>query len=112
MKVRFFKFFLLGVLALAAVSFIVMLLWNWLIPTIFGLVAINFWQALGLFALGRILFGGFGKGHRGFGHGGNHFHKKWSKMTPEQQREFVEKRRKFGRHFFDHDTDGDTKKEG
>ena len=39
---------------------IVMLLWNWLAPELFGLRTINFWQALGLLALCRILFGGFG----------------------------------------------------
>lgn len=46
---------------------IVMLLWNWLAPELFGLRTINFWQALGLLALCRILFGGFalsGGGHR------------------------------------------------
>jgi hypothetical protein len=37
---------------------LVMLLWNWLLPTMFGWPAISFWQALGLLALCRILFGG------------------------------------------------------
>ncbi|MBK7503624.1 MAG: hypothetical protein IPI52_00420 [Bacteroidetes bacterium] len=32
-----------------------MLLWNWLIPVIFGLKAITYFQALGLFLLSRIL---------------------------------------------------------
>jgi hypothetical protein len=31
-------------------------LWNWLIPLLFGLPAITFWQAMGLTALCRILF--------------------------------------------------------
>jgi hypothetical protein len=39
---------------------VVMLLWNWLAPTLFGFRLITFWQALGLLALCRILFGGFG----------------------------------------------------
>jgi len=38
----------------------VKLLWNWLMPAIFGLPPIRFWQALGLLALTRILFGGLG----------------------------------------------------
>ena len=38
----------------------VRLLWNWLLPAIFGFPRITFWQALGLLALSRILFGGFG----------------------------------------------------
>ena len=37
-------------------------LWNWLMPGIFGLKELGFWQAVGLFALARILFGGFGGG--------------------------------------------------
>jgi len=40
----------------------VRLLWNWLLPTLFGWPQITFWQALGLLALCRILFGGFGLG--------------------------------------------------
>ena len=44
----------------------VMLLWNWLLPLLFGWHLITFWQALGLLALCRILFGGIsGRGfHR------------------------------------------------
>lgn len=50
--------------ALAAVGGgVVMLLWNWLMPTIFGWRAVTFWQALGLLALCRILFGGVGRHH-------------------------------------------------
>jgi hypothetical protein len=43
-------------------GFIVMQLWNWLLPAIFGWKAVTFWQALGLLALCRILFGGLGVG--------------------------------------------------
>ena len=43
---------------------VVHLLWNWLMPPLFGWPAITFWQALGLLALCRILFGGFGGGRR------------------------------------------------
>jgi hypothetical protein len=42
---------------------IVMRLWNWLLPGLFGWRQITFWQGLGILALCRILFGGFG-GHR------------------------------------------------
>ena len=44
---------------------VVMWLWNWLTPPLFGWHAITFWQALGLLALCRILFGGFGMHGRG-----------------------------------------------
>ena len=59
-------------LAMAFVLFIflggivVQWLWNWLAPDIFALRRITFWEALGLLALCRILFGGFGLG------GGHH----------------------------------------
>ena len=33
-----------------------MLLWNWLMPIIFGLPEISFWQAVGLNLLASILF--------------------------------------------------------
>ena len=39
---------------------VVRLLWNWLLPPLFGVREITFWQALGLLALSRILVGGFG----------------------------------------------------
>jgi hypothetical protein len=39
---------------------VVMYLWNAILPDLFGLRTITFWQALGLLALCRILFGGFG----------------------------------------------------
>ncbi len=37
-------------------------LWNWLLPPLFGWRQVTFWQALGILALCRILFGGFGHG--------------------------------------------------
>ena len=39
---------------------VVLHLWNWLLPALFGWRQITFWQALGLLALCRILFGGLG----------------------------------------------------
>jgi hypothetical protein len=39
---------------------VVQLLWNWLLPPLFGFPAVTYWQALGLLALCRILFGNFG----------------------------------------------------
>lgn len=54
----------IGIAAIAVFAFIggevVKLLWNWLMPALFGLPALSFWQALGLLALSRILVGGHG----------------------------------------------------
>jgi hypothetical protein len=48
----------LGLLAILIVllGYPVMLLWNWLIPEIFGLSEITFWQAIGINVLCTILF--------------------------------------------------------
>jgi hypothetical protein len=54
----------LGAAAVMLLGFVVMSLWNWLLPTLFGLPVIGFWQALGLFLLSKLLFGGFHGGHR------------------------------------------------
>ena len=60
---------------------VVQWLWNWLLPDIFGLRQITFWQALGLLALCRILFGSFGRGghHRDNGRRRN----EWWKKRPQ-----------------------------
>ena len=55
------KMIVFGFIAVTAFTFALMLLWNWLMPVIFGLAIITFWQALGLLALSKILFG---SGHK------------------------------------------------
>ena len=75
---------------------IVLHLWNWLLPPLFGWRQITFWQALGLLALCRILFGGFGW----HGSGRSSFRRRmaermtermaerWEHMTPEERERF------------------------
>ncbi len=80
---------LLGILLFMAIGGgIVMQLWNWLLPTLFGWRQITFWQALGLLALCRILFGGFGR----HGSGRSDFRRRraerWERMTPEERERF------------------------
>jgi hypothetical protein len=41
---------------IAALGLFTMLLWNWLMPEIFGLKTINYWQAAGLMALANLIF--------------------------------------------------------
>lgn len=96
---EYLKITIFWILILVAIPFIIMLIWNAVIPSILGLSIINYWQSLGLFILCRILFGGFrfGAGGRGFhGMGENPIHEKWKNMTSEERKEFIEKRRKFG----------------
>lgn len=73
-----------GMVGLVVFAFVggevVRLLWNWLTPMLFGWRQINFWQALGLLALCRILFGGWGgRGPRG------RRRARWENMTPEER---------------------------
>lgn len=58
-------FGILGICALFAFGWVVMLLWNALIPDIFGLGKITYWQAWGILALSTILFKGGGSSHGG-----------------------------------------------
>jgi hypothetical protein len=59
-------FALAGMVAFVALGgLLVRVLWNWLLPPLLGLPQITLWQALGVLALSRILFGGLGM--RGFG---------------------------------------------
>jgi len=85
---------ILGMIAFLAIGGeIILLLWNWLLPSLFGWRQITFWQALGLLALCRILFGGF----RSHGYGRS----KWRRgmeercdwMTPEEREQMREKLR-------------------
>jgi len=56
---------MLGIAGLIAIcGWIVMYLWNWLLPPLFGWRVITFWQALALLILCRFLFGGGFGGHR------------------------------------------------
>jgi hypothetical protein len=100
MKLHFLKHVFFGLAIVAIFSAVVMLLWNALVPSIFGLTVITFWQSLGLLALVRLLFGcGFGGknamagrwGHGG-GFGKNPMREKWMNMTPEERKEFVKHR--------------------
>jgi hypothetical protein len=64
---------------------LVMHLWNWLLPSLFGWRQIGFWQALGLLVLCRILFGGFGGHGRNRRKGRRRDFERWERMTPEER---------------------------
>ena len=72
---------------------VVLQLWNWLLPPIFGLRQITFWQALGILALCRILFGGFGC--HGSGRSGirRRMKERCEHMTPEERERFRQRMR-------------------
>ena len=104
----------------------VMLLWNALMPQIFALPVLNYWQAAGLLILARLLFGGLGgPGHGGLRrlggnnrlfHHGNKFREKWMNMSADERKDFLEKEKDFFRfhrgssHFQDFFGDGEENK--
>jgi hypothetical protein len=85
---RGLKILLLVALAATVFGFVVMWLWNWLMPFLFGLRAISYWQALGVLVLSRLLFGGF-HGRHGFrGDWRMRLIRRWEDMTPEERDKF------------------------
>ena len=85
---KIIKVILIALVATVVFTGLVMTLWNVLMPAIFAVKAITFWQALGLLVLSKILFGGF----RGFPAGGPRWRRRlserWEKMTPEEREVF------------------------
>jgi hypothetical protein len=80
---------ILGMLVFIAIGGeVVRQLWNWLLPPLFGWPQITFWQALGMLALCRILFGGVG--FHGSGRSGvrRRMADRWEHMTPEERERF------------------------
>src|SRR6187455_2312465 len=88
---RFIAMAIAGVIAITLFIFlggkVVQLLWNWLMPMLFGLREVTFWQAVGILALSRILFGGLG-----IGGGGRS--RRWDRnMTAEERLRFRQRMR-------------------
>jgi len=86
------------VVILALFGLVAMLLWNALLPSIFGLPVLGYWQTVGILLLARILFGGRGRmaqtgGRRGgpFNRQANKLREKWMNMSEDERREFMEK---------------------
>ena len=82
---------------LALMVWAVQALWNGLMPSIFRLGTVTYWQALGLMVLSWILFRGFrgpGAGRSGWDYG---MPRRWQRMTPVERDEFIEAlRRRWG----------------
>src|SRR5580698_7087035 len=82
------KIIVIVIVASFVFGFVIMHLWNWLMPAIFGLRLITFWQALGLFVLSKIIFGGFHRHHGDRRHWRQHMKERWENMTPEDREKF------------------------
>jgi len=85
---------------LSLASFVVMQLWNNLLPAILHVSVITFWQAMGIFILCKILFGfGKGGGPRWGGRGPwmrHRMEERFKNMTPEEKEKFKQKMRERG----------------
>ena len=84
-----------------AFGWVVMLLWNWLMPPIFHLGVISYWQGFGLVLLTKLLFGGMHMGHHKGGkkHGcRGHGHMDWKKKHTEHLDMFGENWKPAGSH--------------
>ncbi len=57
---KYAGFGVLGVAGVFAFTFVVMWLWNWLVPELFNGPVLGYWQTLGLLVLSKILFSGIG----------------------------------------------------
>ncbi len=82
---------LFAVIAIVVFGQAVLHLWNWLMPSLFGLHTITYWQALGLLALSWLLFGGlrgFHGPHRAREHWRRRMSQRWEQMTPEEREKF------------------------
>lgn len=75
-------------------SFIVMKLWNAILPDVLQVTEINFWQAMGILILSKILFGGFGPWGGRKHEWKKKMQDKWQHMTPEERVHFKEALRK------------------
>ena len=77
----------------AAMGYVVMALWNVLLPEILGVTTISFWQAVGLLVLSKLLFG-FPMGGRHRGGGGGRWRKRWEERMANMSEEDRTKLRK------------------
>lgn len=84
-------FVLFGIIAVGALAilfgYIVMSLWNWLMPELFDLPTLTYWQAVGLFILAKFLFGFGGNGGSG-GKNSNRKHDNYCDNKQSKKRDF------------------------
>jgi hypothetical protein len=88
---KYVLFGILGVAAIAGFGFVVMWLWNWLIPGLFSGPELNYWQTIGLLILSKILFSGVGHGHSG-DHKNYRDKEQWKRKCNEKMNGIVEER--------------------
>ena len=70
--------------------YLVMRLWNGLVPDLFGLHPVTYWQMVGILVLSKILFGGFfcGSSSGTSMYSGRRMMERWEQMSPEEREKF------------------------
>jgi len=81
------KFLAFAMAAVLVFGFVVMTLWNWVVPAVTGFESVSFFQALALLLLTRLLFGGF-RGYWGGGQWRHRMRNRWAQMSPEERERF------------------------
>lgn len=82
----------LFIIAVFGLPYVVMLLWNAILPNVIGVKTISYLQAIGIFILSKILFGGFRfGGKRGQHKMKQHFKNKLMDMSDEERQAFRQK---------------------
>lgn len=82
---RFVLFIPLFIAGMALFSLILMLLWNAILPDVLMVKPITFLQAIGIFAISKMLFG-FGGGWGGKRR--HYMQERFANMTPEEREKF------------------------
>jgi hypothetical protein len=94
---RIGKFIIMMIVASLILGFVVMTLWNALIPDLFGGHPVTFWQAVGLLVLSHLLLRSWGMGRHGNGwrreRWRRRFEEKLAAMSPEEREKFKEEYR-------------------
>lgn len=92
----FFELPFIIIAAIFLLGFIVMLLWNFIFPSVLHTQKISYWQAIALLVLCRILFFGFRRrDHRPHvWRGGVQWRQKWMNMNDEERAKFREEWKK------------------
>lgn len=86
-KARCGRIVVFAVVGIAVAGVVVMALWNWLTPDLFGWKPIGYLQALGVLVLSKILFGGL-RGHCGHGFMHDRMAARLDQLTPEERERF------------------------
>ena len=98
-KGMFIKCIVVAAVAVLFFGLVTWLLWNWLVPILFGGPALSYWQAFGLLLLTKILFFGIGgrnrcaEGYNSQRDWKHRFSEKMSAMTPEEREALKQKMR-------------------